>query len=441
MAGSKNLEVTVKTVVELDLFGYAEKVKEVEENLGVKVVRQLNQQIKEFVLHGLEVVSKTWKDSTIASNGDNAVIVFDDPIDAYKFAQAVHKKAQEHNKYVSPSAKRCFRIGAATGELANSANVKNLTGYAIVTAYRLEANAKPGEFLVDQKTYDAICNRLEQEHTFTPGNITDKNGAEFNVWRLKIIPRECPASKQQFYNALLTLNYDQQFADFNENFPESQASCFLIKGENGYGQEFLLHKLVKHSNFTANPAKIIEIHLGNETYVEQIWQKLRKSLSDLQTNSLEAIIARLEQEWQAKSVIIIIHYVENICQTEEAEKLYEFWQNLQAKKDSKQYRLLMFLVFHTKQEKNIFKSDEKRYIFQLKDIRTIKKNYLCNWIQKHNNSIFDCCYSDSSRNYQDLADDFYTKSNSGVFDKLLEQICITYHDEWWGYIKNQIKLG
>ncbi|MDB9374604.1 hypothetical protein [Nodularia sphaerocarpa] len=441
---------TVKTIVEIDLVGYGEIVKNVEQNAGVNAVYELNCKIKEFFQHGLDIVQKTWKDSVILQKGDNAQIAFSDPIDAYKFAQAVYQKVQDHNKKpnIIPSAKRYFRIGAATGEVTNSDNIQNITGDVISRACRLEAQAKPGEFFVDRETYDAIIVQHPEVEGFAQQtSFSDKKGIPFqDVWRLRIIPRECPPSKEEFYQALLKLNYVKQCAYFNEKFHKSPASCFLIKGQRGYGQNFLLHRLLEHSNFsTTTLKKIIPITLkaGIDNYVEEIWSILKNHLPKLDKTktSLETeIIARLEEEWENKHVIIVIDNAECIKQTEEATKLREFWQTLLEKKGSKPHRLLMFLVFQDKQTPSIFKSDTTNYIFPIKSIDKIEKTCLEQWICNYYNDVF--YYFDLQKTCKALAEDFYTNSSSGVFDKLLEQIRQTnYPYEWLEYINNQIKLG
>jgi class 3 adenylate cyclase len=175
-----------KTVVELDLVGYSSIVKMLEENLDVKTVTHLNQQIQGFVNTGLMAVSEMRERVVIASNGDNAVIIFDDATYAYNFAKAVHEYTQLHNaSKTEPSAKRWFRIGAATGELAQEDNGK-LTGYVIVTAYRLEANANPGEFIVDLDTYNALPDELKQRFD-SEETVLGKHDKKFKARRCKMI--------------------------------------------------------------------------------------------------------------------------------------------------------------------------------------------------------------------------------------------------------------
>lgn len=176
-----------KTVVELDLVGYSILVKMLEENLGVNTVTHLNQQIQGFIDTGLKAVSEMRERVLVVSNnGDNAVITFDDANHAYKFAEAVHQCTQLHNASKTETlAKRSFRIGAATGELAQEDNGE-FTGYVIVRAYRLEANAKSGEFLVDLDTYNALPDELKQRYD-SEETVLGKHDEKFQARRCKMI--------------------------------------------------------------------------------------------------------------------------------------------------------------------------------------------------------------------------------------------------------------
>ncbi|MBH8566668.1 adenylate/guanylate cyclase domain-containing protein [Nostoc sp. CENA67] len=173
------------TVVELDLVGYGNLVKKGEEEYGVDIVPRLNQQIQGFIDGGLNKVNQKREEVVIARNGDNAVILFEDANDAYRFAEAVHQATQLHNaNKTEPSAKRWFRIGAATGEITEDNG--RVTGYVIVKAYRLEASAKLGEFVVDSDTYQALDFELQQKYGIEE-TLNGKYDESFRVRRCKMI--------------------------------------------------------------------------------------------------------------------------------------------------------------------------------------------------------------------------------------------------------------
>ena len=64
-------------------------------------------------------------------------------------------------------AKRWFRIGCATGQLHQEPrnDSESIAGIVIANAYRLEAQAKPGELLIDVATYDALTSEQKENYS------------------------------------------------------------------------------------------------------------------------------------------------------------------------------------------------------------------------------------------------------------------------------------
>jgi hypothetical protein len=104
-----------KTVVEMDLVGYSDISRLVEENVGVEVVATVNQRIQQFVDGGLIAIGNKRDGIVLANTGDGAILAFDEAADAHNFAVAVHEATKQHNAGLSiRSAERWFRIGAST---------------------------------------------------------------------------------------------------------------------------------------------------------------------------------------------------------------------------------------------------------------------------------------------------------------------------------------
>ncbi|NJK53197.1 MAG: hypothetical protein HC849_16925 [Oscillatoriales cyanobacterium RU_3_3] len=164
------------TVVELDLVGYSDRVYELEKNFSARIIFDLNDQIQSFVDVGLTKVNKLRKNVVLATNGDNAVIFFEQAIDAHNFSKAVQEHTEQYNSQDRPaSAERWFRIGCATGEVAQRNG--DITGFVIAKAYRLEANAKPGGILIDEPTYKVLTPALQAEYgekVEVPGKRNEK---------------------------------------------------------------------------------------------------------------------------------------------------------------------------------------------------------------------------------------------------------------------------
>lgn len=154
-----------KTVVELDLKGYSDIAREIEEHFSAGMVRNFNEQIQTFIDAGLNAVKAPRDKVVCATTGDGAILAFDNAEDAHRFAEAVHKATEEHNAQKTvPSTKRWFRIGAATGDIAieTTDGIKKIAGVSIAVAVRLETASRTGELLIDTATFAALPAELQE---------------------------------------------------------------------------------------------------------------------------------------------------------------------------------------------------------------------------------------------------------------------------------------
>ncbi|MEQ1511863.1 MAG: SEFIR domain-containing protein [Lysobacteraceae bacterium] len=154
---------TTKTVLELDLVGYSDKARELEEHLGVELVMRFNDQIKEFISNGLTSAGVAEQDAIVQSTGDGAIVVLDTPEQAHRLAEAVNTAVTKHNlTRTAESARRWFRIAAATGEI--EIRGKDLAGTTIANSVRLESAGEAGHFLVDLPTWNALPAQLQSKY-------------------------------------------------------------------------------------------------------------------------------------------------------------------------------------------------------------------------------------------------------------------------------------
>ncbi len=154
---------TTKTVLELDLVGYSDKARELEEHLGVELVMRFNDQIKEFISNGLKSAGVAEQDAIVQSTGDGAIVVLDTPEQAHRLAEAVNTAVTKHNlTRTVESARRWFRIAAATGEI--EIRGKDLAGTTIANSVRLESAGEAGHFLVDLPTWNALPAQMQSKY-------------------------------------------------------------------------------------------------------------------------------------------------------------------------------------------------------------------------------------------------------------------------------------
>jgi class 3 adenylate cyclase len=152
--------MSTKTVVELDLVGYSDVCRTLEENLDTEVVARFNEQIQQFVDVGLTTVEAERERVVLATTGDGAIVAFDNPSDAHAFATAVLKATEAHNaKRTVASSQRWFRVGLATGDLyqqPRDGGGQVIAGTVIANAVRLEAAARPGQLVADAATFASL---------------------------------------------------------------------------------------------------------------------------------------------------------------------------------------------------------------------------------------------------------------------------------------------
>ncbi len=176
-----------KTVLELDLAAYSDIASALEEHLDVQAVKTFQDQIQSFVDVGLAELGLQRDQLVFATAGDNALLIFDDPAVMHRFAKIVQEATVKHNRKKSvESAKRWFRMGAATGAVLVIAEERRIVGTTVARAVRLEAAAEKGELIIDAETYDALPDDLKQ--AYGPEEIVAGKRAErFTVRRCPLV--------------------------------------------------------------------------------------------------------------------------------------------------------------------------------------------------------------------------------------------------------------
>ena len=178
-----------KTVVELDLKGYSDVARELEEHFSAELVMKFNEQIQSFFTDGLKLAGVASEEAILATTGDGAILVFDSPTVAHIFAEAIHNASRLHNeKKTFASAKRWFRIGIATGELAvdYTGGTKKMAGSVVARSVRLEAACHIGEIIIDSETYLGLSQE-QQDCYGAEEQIPGKRDEEFLGRRYPVI--------------------------------------------------------------------------------------------------------------------------------------------------------------------------------------------------------------------------------------------------------------
>lgn len=197
-----------KTIVELDLRGYSDIARDLEEHLSADVVMHFNEQIQKLVDDALTSVGVSREIAVMATTGDGAILVFDEPLIGHKFSVAIHNSCREHNQTRTvEAAKRWFRIGIATGELAinDRDGIRNMAGSVIARAVRLESAANIGEILADLDTYSELSSDIQAQYGVEE-LVHGKRNEKFHIRRYVVVPglaaKDIPTKVQTNMNML-----------------------------------------------------------------------------------------------------------------------------------------------------------------------------------------------------------------------------------------------
>lgn len=173
-----------RTIVIIDLVGYSSIAELLEQSSDVDAVAKLNQQIQDFVDTGLIAARVTREQAVIKTTGDGAILALPDAEIAHRFSATVHEATRTHNGARSIAlAKRLFRIGIATGEIAEATpyGSRDIAGTTISRAARLEPKAQPGGVLIDTDTYATLPPDLKTLYR-GPQTIAGKRDETFDAY-------------------------------------------------------------------------------------------------------------------------------------------------------------------------------------------------------------------------------------------------------------------
>jgi len=178
-----------RTAVQVDLVGFSKMANTLHAISGAKLVASLGDEVREFIDEALRRAGGSLREHLMKATGDGGILLFERADQAHDFATAVLRAAKAHNAGKAyEESRREFRIGAATGDLV----IRQLAGgafdgdgKALIDAARFEPVAQPGEFVIDEPTYELLspANRLDYGE---PEAISAKHGEQFVVRRLSL---------------------------------------------------------------------------------------------------------------------------------------------------------------------------------------------------------------------------------------------------------------
>lgn len=148
-----------RTLIKLDVVGYADIVKILEEKTNAKVTSLLNNKIQSFVTKALDIID-CGTGLILKKEGDSALVCFQEACKAHDFARTVHEITTKDNIGKPESLKIVFRIGGATGEL----DLTTYDGYLNAIAYRLESKSEQGGILINREMFNELPSNMQSQY-------------------------------------------------------------------------------------------------------------------------------------------------------------------------------------------------------------------------------------------------------------------------------------
>jgi class 3 adenylate cyclase len=172
-----------KTVLEVDLVRYTQTAVNVQENIGLPGLKMFEDQVRGIINSGLNRVGLNRDEVVLGEAGDNAIMILDNVEVAHLLAQTIYQATVEYNQAKSiESAKRYFRMGAATGELLIDKAERRIIGTVIARAVRLEAAAERGQLVIDSQTFQQLSPETQKQYSGAQ-IIKSKNGERYKAHR------------------------------------------------------------------------------------------------------------------------------------------------------------------------------------------------------------------------------------------------------------------
>ncbi len=250
----------------------------------------------------------------------------------------------------------------------------------------------------------------------------------------------------KLFQALLTLNYDEQENEFkkfcNSKKKTPQFGLFLIQGEPKRCHELLVKRLVQRYFSSTTAENKISIHPPEhgDVFREDLWKRLGKALNQENANHPEELVEVVYSYWLNNTVIIIFHDMHRMNKNESQKFLQEFWHPLVAKmqehpSEKVSYYLLMFLVEKEKTKRG----DSKWFLncvnteqwqlckpIALKPIKNFHESTLEFWMK---NTLAG--FLTENQITQEMIREIWKESLNGTPELVMDEICKLCKSKWF----------
>jgi len=254
--------------------------------------------------------------------------------------------------------------------------------------------------------------------------------------KLHIEKIERTLKREALHACLLKLDYEAQENLFRKLLHLSSVGAFLIHGEPGYGQYWLLNRLMRHIPRLSIGGKTIKVNVqlpGGTPSISGLQEQfsLRGDLKN--ARSLQEVIHQLHDWWQTRTVVLILRNV-NVMDAKFVKDFIEyFWLPLVDKATNvpspeHYYKLIAFLIDNRGSTDvwslhSIEQIDEKsvpRKLVKPPKLSPILTNELMSWLTCEGHKL------PSKLEVEDIL----RYNQDGVPETVLEDICTLCGLDW-----------
>ncbi|KAM3098013.1 hypothetical protein ACKFKF_18310 [Phormidesmis sp. 146-12] len=222
--------------------------------------------------------------------------------------------------------------------------------------FRLERQVHEGKSALDRLEESIV--QVEQEISALSHAMVEKPPATVDS-----------ALREKLYIHLLALDFQEQQHFFEQVFQTGRDVAFLLQGERGYGQGWLLRQLLEIIS-QGREIELIQIPLessSQELTLEALWYRLGKRLFDGANFTLSCrdhidqlrrtVASEVVRQLQAQQIVLVLSDVDFTCDEFLNRLIVEFWQPLvrvvqQSQGHNDRFPLLLFLVDRVGRVKN-----------------------------------------------------------------------------------------
>lgn len=337
------------------------------------------------------------------------------------------------------------------GILDNQVKLQTLESGNLVLAWDLIINddhtlqhGYSGSPVLDEKSGDVIG-------IISHSQRAGKNGLAISTDALKQFWSFIDSD--QLYRNLLRLGYLKQSKLFNELIKNHSIGGVLIHGLPGYGQRWLLNRLVER--FVPNRRNYMPVIINFKrkslgTDIDTLWRRLARQtgLKRELNPSPEIVVDRVYRWCETRNVLVVFHEVNYLSENSLKELINDFWTPLShrlrtAQSQTCQYKLLMFLVDyegHTESWnipliEKLDLSQDLKFPVKSPKLQEFSQLELEDWIYRE----FDLLPTELTSAVDDAVEDIL-QSSEGIPEQVLEDICDYCGCDWYEIEEKWMRL-